>query len=171
MSKPLKQMMMDVLRDRYEGVDSACVVDLTGLDVGATTRFRRSLREKSMQIEVVKNSMAASAFKGTPLEPLGASLQGPCALVTGGDSAIEVAKTLVEAAKLYAAITLKQAIIDGDPSLLEVEQVARFKSRVELLGEVAMLMISPARAIAGCVASPQSKIAGCLKAIAEKEEG
>ncbi len=169
MSKPLKQMMMGALRDRYEGVDSACVVDLTGLDVGSTTVFRRSLREKSIRMEVVKNSMATRAFKGTPLEPLGDVLEGPCALVTGGDSVIEIAKMLVEAARKFAAITLKQAIIDGDPSLLDVAEVARFKSRVELLGEVAMLMVSPARAIAGCVASPQSKIAGCLKTLAEKE--
>jgi large subunit ribosomal protein L10 len=168
MSKPLKKMMTDVLRDRYEGVDSACVVDLTGLNVDKTTVFRRSLREKAIKVEVIKNSMAARAFEGTTLEPLGKSLEGPCALITGGDSVIEVAKLLVQLAKDLAAITLKQAMIDGDPDLLDVATLATFKSRVELLGEVAMLAASPGRAIAGCVSSPQSKIAGCLKAIVDK---
>jgi large subunit ribosomal protein L10 len=170
MSKPLKQMMTDSLRRRFEGVESACVVDLTGLDVGSTTMLRRSLRDKSISMQIVKNSMAARAFQGTALEPLGQSLEGPCALVTGGDSIIEVAKTLVEAAKEFAAISLKQAIIEGDPALMQVEAVARLKSRLELIGEAAWLALSPARAIAGCVASPQAKIAGCLKAIADKGE-
>jgi large subunit ribosomal protein L10 len=166
MSKPLKQLLTDHLRGRYAGVDSACVVDLTGLDVGATTRFRQLLRSKSVRVEVVKNSMARRAFEGSPLAPLGDSLAGPCALVTCGDSIIEVAKLLVEAAREYTAVTLKQAMIEGDPRLLTVEEVARFKSLRELMGEVAMLMSSPGRRVAGCIVSPQSRIAGCLKALA-----
>jgi hypothetical protein len=38
------------------------------------------------------------------------------------------------------------------------------RDKGDLLGEVAMLVASPGRAIAGCLRSPQSKIAGCLKA-------
>ncbi len=170
MSKPLKQMMTDALRDRYAGVDSACVVDLTGLDVVSTTRFRRTLREKSMQVAVVKNSLAARAFQGTPLEPLGRSLKGPCALVTGGDSILEVARTLVAALKDFAVIRLKQAIIEGDPALMTVEEVSRLKGRLELIGEVAMLISSPGRRVAGCIAGPQARIAGCVKAIADRDE-
>ena len=49
-----------------------------------------------MQVEVVKNSLASRAFRGTALEALGDALEGPCALVIGGDSAIEVAKIHVE---------------------------------------------------------------------------
>ena len=64
--------------------------------------------------------------------------------------------------------TLKQAIIDGDPDLLTVEEVSKMKSRVDVLGELALLIGSPARAVAACVASPQSRIAGCLKALADK---
>lgn len=168
MSKPLKQLMTDNLRRRFEGVEGACVVDLTGLDVGSTTVFRRALRDRSMAIEVVKNSLAARAFKGTPLQALGDSLEGPCALVTGGDSIIEVAKALVQAAREFTAITLKQAMLDGDPTLMTVEDVARMKSRVEMLGEIVMLMASPGRAVAGCASSPARRIAGCLKAIVDR---
>jgi len=170
MSKPLKQLMTDTLRQRYEGVDSACVVDLTGLNVGLTTSFRRLLQGKSIRMEVVKNSLAARAFKGTPLEPLGNSLEGPCAIVVGGDSIIEVAKLLVEAMRDYPKVTLKQAILDADPTLLRVADIAKLKDRRQLMAEVAMLIASPGRRVAGCIASPQAKIAGCLKAIAEKAE-
>lgn len=170
MSKPLKQLMTDSFRRRFEGVDSACVIDLTGMDVGATTQFRGKLRNQSIRVQVVKNSMAARAFKGSPLEPLGESLDGPCALVTGGDSIVDVAKALVQAAKDFKAISLKQAMIAGDPNLMSVEDMAKLRSRGELVSEIAWLLISPGRAIAGVAAGPQSRLAGCIKALAEKGE-
>jgi len=170
MSKPLKRMLSEDLRQRYAGVDSACVVDLTGLGVQKTQQIRRDLRQKNIRMQVVKNSMARLAFDDGPLGPLAAELKGPCALVTGGDSIVEVAKALVHWTKEFAELSLKQAMLEGDPGLLTVRELSKLKSRVELLGEVAMLIASPGRAIASCLRSPQSKIAGCLKAIAEREE-
>ncbi len=170
MSKPLKRMLSENLRRCYEGVDSACVIDLTGLGVQRTQQIRRDLRQKSIRMQVVKNSMARLAFTDGPLGPLAAELEGPCALVTGGDSIVEVAKALVQWAREFAELSLKQAMVDGATELLTVRELSKMKSRVELIGEVAMLIASPGRAIAGCLRSPQSKIAGCLKAMAEEDE-
>lgn len=170
MSKPIKDLITETLKSHYEGVQDACVVDLTGLDVGGTQQLRQDLCSKSMTLRVVKNSLARRAFAGGPLEALGARLSGPCALVTGGDSIIEVAKTLVHWAKELGNIQLKEAIIEGDPDLFNVADVAKMLSRRELIGEVAMLVSSPGRAVAGCIGSPAGKIAGCLKTLSEREE-
>lgn len=91
-------------------------------------------------------------------------------LVTGGESVIDVAKTLVSLKKTYPKVELKIGMVDGDPDLLEVERMAKLKNRVETLGEVAMLIMSPGRRLAGCINAPGGKIAGCLKAIADKGE-
>jgi large subunit ribosomal protein L10 len=171
MSKPLKDLMTETFKRDYVGVRDACVVDLTGLDVAGTGKLRNTLRSKSMSIRVVKNSLARRAFKGGPLEPLGDALTGPCALVTGGASVIDVAKALVELAKELGKVGLKQAIIDGDPSLLTVEEASRLKGKREIMGELAMLISSPGRAIAGCLRSPGGKIAGCLKTLADRPDG
>ena len=168
MSKPLKRMVSEDLRRGYVGVESACLADLAGLDVQKTQQIRRDLTQKRMRMQVVKNSMARLAFSGGPLGPLAEAMRGPCALVTGGDSIVEVAQSLVHWAKEFSELTLKQAIVDGDADLLTVEELSRMKSGRELLGELAMLVSSPARSIAGCLCSPQSKLAGCLKAIVEK---
>jgi len=168
MSKPIKGMVESGYRKRYEGVDSACVVGLMGLNVQEQERLRRLLRQKSARLQVLKNGLARRAFQDGPLEPLGKTLDGPCALVTSDDSLIDAAKTLVEAAREFTQLELKRAIVDGDPQLLTIEEVSRLKSRAELIGEIAMLVSSPGRAIAGCLRSPQSKIAGCLKAMVDK---
>lgn len=168
MSKPIKAMVTTALEARYEGVENACVVDLAGMTVGEQQGLRAALREKSAEVHVVKNSLARRAFSGMSLEPLGKSLAGPCALVTSQESIIDAAKILVEAAKEYSELTLKDAMMEGDANLLTVVDLAKMKGRLELIGEVAMLLSSPGRAVAGCVQSPAGKIAGCLKAITEK---
>lgn len=171
MSKPVKDLMTQEYRQRYENVDSACVVSVIGMDAISTNRLRGTLRSKEIRLQIVKNSLARRAFADRPLAPLAESFTGPCALVTGGESAIDLAKTLVELRKTYPAIELKLGMLGGDPELVEVERLAKMKNRAELLGELAMLIGSPGRRLAGCLAGPGGRIAGCLKAIADKEDG
>ena len=168
MSKAVKAMVTAELSTRFEGLASACLVDLTGLDVQAQESLRRMVLEKAGRLQVVKNSLARRAMAGGPLEPLGNAMDGPCAIITTSESLVDVAKRLVEAAKEFTELTLKEAILDGDPELLTVVQLSKMKSRAELFGDIAMLVASPGRALAGCLSSPQSKIAGCLKAVIEK---
>lgn len=168
MSKPVKNLLTSYLRDRFSGIDSACVVDLTKLDVQSTEKIRSALRETNGRMEVVRNSLARRAFVDTPLQPLGEVLKGPCALVTG-DSVVDLAKKLAGLTKEFAELKLKEAILEGDSRLLTVEMLSRMKSRLEILGDVAALISGPGRRVAGAIGSPQARIAGCIKAIADKQ--
>lgn len=168
MSKLVKGMVTEEIRKRYEGLASACVVDITGMTVQEQEGLRKVLRGKSGRMQVVKNSLARLAFKGGPLEPLGPSLSGPCAVVTANESIIDVARALIAAAKEFKALKLKKAIFEGDAQLLTVEQISKMRGRREILGELSMLISSPGRAVAGCIRAPQSKLAGCIKALADK---
>jgi len=169
MSKTVKDMVTHEYRSRYEGTTSACVIDMTGMTVKQQQHLRASVRKKAARIQVVKNSLARRAFGDGPLAPLSASLEGPCALVTSDEtSVIDVAKALVEAAKELKELKLKTAIFDGDPELLSVDELSKMKGLNELMGEIAMLISSPGRALAGCVQSPAAKIAGCLKTLADR---
>ena len=171
MSKAVKAMITDDLRRKYSGISSACVVDMTGMDVIQQEKLRMSLKAKSAKLEVVRNSMARRALSDGPLSTLARAMEGPSALVTMGDSPIEIAKLLMAAAREFTTLRLKHAVFDGDPTLLTIEQLSKLRGKRELLGEIAMLMASPGRALAGCLQSPQGKIAGCLKAMIEKGGG
>lgn len=171
MSKAVKDLITGEYKTRYDGVDSACVVSVIGLDAVSTNRLRGDLLDKGVRLHVVKNSLARRAFSDSALAPLGDALDGPCALVVGGESSIDIAKILFALKKTYPAIELKQGMLDGDPELIEVERLAQMKNRLETLGEVAMLITSPGRRLAGCLTTPGGLIAGCLKAMAEKEDG
>jgi large subunit ribosomal protein L10 len=168
MSKPVKDLVTNEYKRLFGDADGACVVSVIGLDAIATNKLRGELRNRKIQMKVVKNSLARRAFTDGPLAPLGSALSGPCALVTG-ESVIDVAKVLVDLKKTYPKIELKQGIFGGEPDLIPLERLASMKSKAELLGEVAMLLLSPGGKIAGCLQSPGGKIAGCLKAIVDKE--
>jgi large subunit ribosomal protein L10 len=170
MSKTVKNLLTDEYRQSYGELGDACVVDVTRLDGVSANRFRRALHEKNIKVQVVKNSLARRALGDLPLGPLARALDGPCALVTGGESAIDLAKTLVNLKKIYPNLELKQSILEGDPDLLEVERVAKMKGRTEVLGDLAGLLLSPAASLAGCLNGPGGRLAGCLKAMADKEQ-
>lgn len=170
MSKLIKRLMTEQIRERYAGATGACVVELTGLDVQAQEKLRRKLRDRKGRLEVVKNSLARLAFADTPLAPIGDALQGPCALVTSSESLIEIAKLLVESAKEFKTLKLKHAVFEGDAHLLTVEELSKMKGRKELIGELAALISSPGRALAGCLQGAQGRLAGCIKTLADKGE-
>lgn len=169
MSKRLKNLIIQEYQDAYKGVENACLISLVGLGGVATNQFRNQLRKRNFRIQVLRNRLAGRAFEGTALEPLTKGMQNSCAIVHGGDSAVDVAKFLVEAAEEFTAIELLTGILEGDDELILVTELAKYKSKDELVSEIAMLILSPSGNIAGALAGAGGKIAGCLKTIAEKE--
>jgi ribosomal protein L10 len=131
--------------------------------------LRGALSQKDVEVHVVKNRAIKRVLAGTALESLGQELTGPCAFVTGGSSAIDVAKELLVFAKEYPALELRYGVVSGDPEVCSIEEISKRKSLGELQGEVVMLAISPGRRIAGCL-NIGGKIAGCVKAIVDKLE-
>ena len=168
MSKPIKDMMTEIVRNRCDGFDSACVVNLSGLDAINTNIMRGELKKQNIHMHVVKNSIARRALAGGPLESLANSLDGPCALVYGDPAVTDIAKVLKKWADDHKTIELGNGVIEGDPDLISVEDLSKMKGKTELLGEIGMLVSSPGRAIAGALRGPAGKIAGCLKARIEE---
>ena len=56
-----------------------------------------------------------------------------------------------------------------ESDLTPVDRIAKMKGQKDLVAEIAMLMNSPGRRLAGAIVSPAARIAGCLKTVAEKE--
>ena len=58
MSKSIKQMEMDALKETFKGVRDLVVLSVVGLDaIAENTRFA-GLRKKNIRLQVVKNSLA-----------------------------------------------------------------------------------------------------------------
>ncbi len=171
MSKRVKDFITNEVRARYDGIDSAVLVDPTGVDAVTNNQMRGDLRSKSVRLEVVKNSLARRAFAGGPLERMGALLVGPNALVTGGDSIVDAAKAIAEWSKKTGLFEIRGAMVEGE--LLDAgaaKALAVMPGRRELQQEVLALACAPGRRLCGALLGPGGLIAGCIKAISEKQE-
>lgn len=169
MSKAVKELLRNDLAAKYSEYQDMLVINVHGLTGNEVNDFRGQLRQRGVELHVVKNSAARRALEGTVLEPLARSLKGPCALVTGGDSPIDTAKELIRLVKEFPKLELTGGLVEGEPDILSIDEISKRKSKAELQGEVITLFISPGRRIAGQL-KVGGKIAGCIKAIVDKLE-
>jgi len=172
MSKPVKEMMRRALRGRFEGLRSLALVDLTGVDATETNAIRGRLRAKDIHVIVVKNSLARQAFREVGLAAAASLLDGPCAVAHGGDSVVSVVRELLDIHKETPALTVKAAVLEGEPFGPErIEELSSYPTREEALGTVVSCALSGGRKLAGCLRAPGAALAGILKTIEETQGG
>lgn len=168
----IKELIQKEYEKRLSEAPDFVVIQIVGLNGIENNRLRGVLLEKGIRLMVVKNSMMRRA-----LESLGrreaASLfeSGPCTLVYGGDSVIEVARELTEWAKKLRALQFKGAFVDGQVLGAEaVSGLAKMPSRRELQGQIVRLALSPGEQAVGAMLGPGRILAGCIKRIIERLE-
>ena len=171
MSKYVKKLMMDELRETLVGVRDLLVLDLKGVDAIADNQMRLKLREKEIQIRVVTNNLARKVFSESGLDGVGDFFKGPTAVAWGGDSVVELAKEISEWAGKIEQLQIKGGVSDGEPiSAGEVDVLSKLPSREELLGMLVGQLQGPGAQLAGLILSPGGRLAGQLKARSEEEE-
>ncbi len=62
MSKAVKLMELDAIREEFKGVQDMVVIGVNKLDCAADTLMRSNLRKKKIRLRRVKNSMAKKVF-------------------------------------------------------------------------------------------------------------
>lgn len=172
MSKPIKEMIIDDYKKRFDELDGALVVDIRGMNANDNNDLRMGLEKKKIRVTVIKNTLAKKAFVGTKLAPLGDGLEGPSALAYGAESVVDVARELVDWAKKIKQLTLKGAVLDGTyySGAEGVKRLSTFPTREEAQAKVVQLVLSPASNLLRAATSPGSNILGIVKEIQERLE-
>ena len=172
MSKPVKEMIIEEYRRRFDGVNGGVLVHIRGMDAIANNEFRNELRKKAIKVTLLKNTLAKKAFAGTPLEALEPSLTGPSAFVYGAESPVDVAREIIAWAKKAEEMELQAASLDGIffEGAAGVRALSKYPTREEAQANVVTLFLSPHKNVVGCAKSPGSKLLGVVKAMQEKLE-
>jgi large subunit ribosomal protein L10 len=171
MSKFVKDLITRELRSRYGSIDSAIWVEMIGVDGITTNEFRRELRRAGMRLEVIRNSLFKRAVADRPLGKLAEALEGPAALVTGGDSIIDVARFLEEWLPKIKGLRIRGAVLEGE--YLDERAAAglsKLPTKRDLRARLVSSLLAPGSQLAGVLLSAQQRVAGCLQSLIEKFE-
>lgn len=149
------------------------LADISELDADTTSKLRRMCFKNNISLQVVKNTLLQKAMESVEdknFEEVYGVLKGNTSLMIS-ETANAPAKLIKEFRKkaekpILKAAYVEEAIFVGDDKL---EALSSLKSREELIGDVIMLLQSPAKNVISSLQSGGQKLTGILKALEERE--
>ena len=173
MSKYVKKLITDHLREQFRDVSDALLVNLVGMDANSNTALRAELRSNNVRVLMVKNSLARRATEGLPLAPAFEDIEGPAAVVWGAEDIVSLAKLITKLAEdpRYAPFAATGGVMDGTRlTAEEVKAVSKWPSREEQLSILAGQILSVGATLASQLTSVGGALASQIEQRAEGEE-
>ncbi|ACG73500.1 ribosomal protein L10 [Anaeromyxobacter sp. K] len=171
MNRTEKEQVIGELHEKMAKAKAAIVAEPKGLNVAVVTDLRKKLRDAKIDYRIVKNTLAARAAKGTPVEPVADRFVGPTALVMSYDDVVTPAKLLADFMKDRENFVIRTAIIEGKViDAKGVQALAKMPGLKELRGQIAAMIAQPATKLARLVGTPGQQLARVVGARREQLE-
>jgi large subunit ribosomal protein L10 len=171
MSKVVKGLMMDEIRQQLGECRDMLVLNTSKLDGVTDNKLRLALQKKGIQILQVKNSLARRALADSGVISLDHVLSGPSTLVWGGEDIVSLSKEIAQWVKQLKNLEVKGGSADGQAiDAAGYESLSKSPGRQELLSQIAGLILSPGARLAAALLGAGGKLAGQVKTLADKEE-
>ena len=173
MRKEEKVSIVEELTETLSNAGVFYITDTADLNAENVSKLRRVCFNKDIKMRVVKNTLLRKALEnieGTDFSEFYETLKGPTAIMLS-EVGNGPAKVIKEFRKKHEKPILKGAWIDqsiyiGDDQL---ENLVNIKSKEELIGDIIMLLQSPAKNVVSALQSGGSTIAGLVKTLQERE--
>ena len=171
MSRRIKDMLIADITARLGDARDMLVVDCSKMDATTANQWRVGIAESNISALTVKNSIARNALARIGVEGLDEILAGPSTLLWGGEDVVALSKEIAKWSRQVEGLQIKGATVEGKSlDAAAVTALSKSPGRLELIGQIAGLMLSPASQIAGALKGPGGKLAGALKTIADGDE-
>src|SRR5271166_6002600 len=145
-TKARKKEQVEKLSADLKNVSSAVVATYSKMTVAQDYELRKALRGAGAKYQVVKNTLAELAAKGTKIEDGLKNLTGVTSIAYTTGDPVAMAKALTKYAKDTPEFTFKVGVVEGRViSIKEIEALASMPSKEELMSKLLFLINAPAQ--------------------------
>jgi ribosomal protein L10 len=174
MSKYVKNLIVDELKGRLDGVSDAVIANVIGMDSAKTYGIRKLFRDKGVSMLVVKRSLAGRATTSSSLNSLFSQKDGSVAVIWGCEDFVSLCKeiTAVVKSNQFAKFELKGGVMDGEALTAEqVLAISKWPNRQEQISLLVGQILSPGANLSAQLLGPGAQLAGQVKKLVENKEG
>ena len=165
-----KEVMIASLEEKFAKAKAAVIVDYKGLKVKETEELRKALRQKGVEFNIAKNTLAKIALKKNGIEFDEGIFKKPIAIAFTYADEVAPAKEIDLFAKKHEALEilggiLEKKMLDADA----VRRLAALPSREELLAKMVGSIASPLSGMVNVLAGNLRGFVQVLNAYKEKK--
>ena len=174
MKKEEKNQQIDSLVEKLNATHSFYLTDISNLNSDSTSKLRRLCFRRNVELQMVKNALLKKALERTGKD----EFQQLFGVLKGSTSIMfcevnnDPAKLIKEFRKTAPKPILKGAYVEetiylGDEQL---DALVNIKSKNELIGDIILLLQSPAKNVISALQSSGNKLSGIVKTLSERPE-
>jgi large subunit ribosomal protein L10 len=158
------------LHEKFARAVSAVLADFRGLTVQEITDLRQQLREASLELAVVKNTLARLAVQETAFERLSPYLKGPTSVTLSYRDIVAPAKVLSAYVKKQPKLAVRAGLFEGEIVPAEkIAEIADLPPRDVILAQALAVMQGPLAGLVGTLEGVLGSFVGTLQAIHDKK--
>ena len=166
----IKEISENQIKSRIKESDSFFIIKYSGLSSPDITSLRQSLKVGSNNLFVVKNSVARRALKGSGLDKVVKSIEGPCGIVFVKDEPVETSKILCNFLKDHEKLVLeggflKEKVLEKN----DIIAMSKLPSKDVLRAQVVYALNSPISGLVIVLNGTLKKLIVCLDQIKQKK--
>lgn len=168
-TRETKQKDLVALTESLQNSKSAMVVSFTKLSVNKDQEFRNSLREAGAKYQVVKNTLARIAVKGTDFEQASDHFKGVTAIAWTENDPVILSKAMSKFMKDNADVyTFKTGVVDGKLiDLTQLTTIANLPSKEDLISKLLFVLNAQAQRIVTVINAVPRDLAVVIKQIGD----
>src|SRR5271156_5848693 len=145
-TKARKKEQVEKLSADLKNVSNAVVATYSKMTVAQDYELRKALRGAGAKYQVVKNTLAELAAKGTKVEGALKDLAGVTSIAYTTGDPVAMAKALTKYAKEAPEFSFKVGVVEGRVvTIKEIEALATMPSKEELYSKLLFLLNAPAQ--------------------------
>ena len=169
-TRETKQNDLNTLTASLATSKSAMVVSFKGLSVTKDQEFRNAVRDAGAKYQVVKNTLARIAVKGTDFEQASDSFKGVTAIAWTENDPVVLSKAISKFMKDNADIySFKAGVVDGSLiDLVKLNVIANLPSKEELISKLLYVLNAQAQRIVTVINAVPRDLAVVIKQIGDK---